>query len=95
MRKISGVNCPFVRSAIQVIAKEELEHVSFGSFWYNEICKINQLDSGHDFKERLNKIKHLLPKRLEPLNVPLRKQCGFNPVEIESLQDLRSNWLDF
>lgn len=77
-------------SVLKYIQSEELDHVYFGSHWYRKICEQMGLNPETDFKERLNKLKTRLPKRLEKINHRLRLQAGFTPVELEIVEQYRS-----
>lgn len=78
---------------MKVISKEELGHVQFGSFWYREFCKHQKVDADETFKHLLRDLLPRLPKRMEPINIELRREAHFNDSEIEELVELRESLL--
>ena len=91
LTKLSGLTNLGPKKIIQTIAREEEEHVSFGSRWYKEICQLNNLDVHEDFNKRMNKIFSQIPKRSVKINIQLRKQVGFSDVELDVLQRIHDN----
>ncbi len=86
IHKLHGTHSPVVDPVLKVIVEEEVGHVLFGSRWYKKICAEQEIDPEEDFKERLLKVSHKIPKRLEKLNYQLRKAAGFEDSEIEFLE---------
>ncbi len=82
LKKLSGVDSKIVRGIIEVIRDEEIGHVEFGSRWYHQICKLEGLNPEDDFKERLFRLRRVLPIRREPISHTLRKKAGFLDAEI-------------
>lgn len=76
---------------MKVISDEELGHVQFGSFWYREFCKQQRLDADHTFKKLLKDLLPRLPRRMEPVNIELRRHADFNESEIKTLVELRES----
>lgn len=96
IKKLHGTHAPKVEPVLKTIVEEEVEHVKFGSDWYHQICQDSKLDSEQDFKERLIKISHKIPKRLERINRPLRRLAGFKEAELdflEKFQDIKKQKL--
>lgn len=94
LRRLSGVDNRITIQPVKVIAKDELKHVQFGSYWYRHLCKAQSLDPEVDFKKRLTDLFHRIPRRLEPIQRPLRLQAGFTEGEIETLHQLQRRWFD-
>ncbi len=90
MRKLSSVHTPIVDPIISRIFEDEFEHVRFGSYWYKEICKNLEIDPDWDFKERLNKVAHKIPNRLERIREELRKKAGFDDAEVKVLVEFQN-----
>jgi uncharacterized ferritin-like protein (DUF455 family) len=90
LRRLKGVQAPEATRAVEVIGRDEVGHVQFGSRWYRQIVKDQGLDPEVDFKSRLNDLFARIPRRLEPINAPLRELAGFSLSEIEVLQDIRA-----
>ncbi len=94
LRRLAGVDATAVQRAVKIINTEEIGHVKFGSDWYNYYCLQSGLDPVDDFEIRMNRLRAVLPKRLNPLNHDLRKQAGFSESEIMYLEKLRESFLD-
>ncbi len=93
LRRLVAVEAPGVQKAVKIINSEEIGHVLFGSQWYIEICKREKIDPNQDFFSRMDRLRHVLPKRINPLNHELRKKAGFNTEEINYLEKLRESFL--
>ena len=78
---------------MNVISNEELDHVQFGSNWYRQFCAHYKLDADHKFKSLLTDLLPRLPRRMEPVNVVLRKKALFSESEINDLVYLRESLL--
>ena len=71
---------------MRTITEEEIGHVEFGSRFYRKFCVEGGLDPEKDFPERMERLRWVLPRRLEPMNRPLRRQAGFNDTELDYLE---------
>ncbi len=94
LRRLAGVDAVPVQKAVQIINTEEVGHVLFGSRWYEAVCLRQNLDPVDDFVERMNRLRPVLPKRINPLNHDLRRRAGFSDSEISYLENLRNSFLD-
>jgi len=94
LKRLGGVDAVGTKKAVQIINSEEIGHVLFGTEWYIKFCKAENLDPADDFISRMNKLRGVLPKRVNAINTELRIQAGFSPAEIEYLQQLRESFLD-
>ena len=94
IKRLAGVDAANVQRAVQIINKEEVGHVLFGSEWYVKLCNNEGIDPNIDFKDRLNKLRIILPKRISPINYELRKKSGFTDGEIKYLSELRESFLE-
>lgn len=94
LRRLAGVDAPMVQKAVKVINTEEIDHVLFGSRWYNRICRLSNIDPGEDFRLRMNHLRSVLPKRINPINHELRRRSGFSENEISYLEELRQSFLE-
>lgn len=92
LKRLKGVPAGPVADAAERIARDEMAHVAFGSDWYREICRLEGLEPELDFAVRMRALKDRLPRKLEPLNVPVRKAAGFSDFEIEVLASLQDEW---
>src|SRR5690606_5064250 len=72
LRRLSGVIDNGIREIVNVIYEEEIDHVSFGSRWYQTFCRNEGLDPSDDFEVRLKKLAKRIPRRLEKLNYSAR-----------------------
>ncbi len=94
LKRLGGVDATGTKKAVKIINTEEIGHVLFGSEWYIQLCKAEKLNPTDDFISRMNKLRGVLPKRVNQINSNLRKQAGFTEAEIEYLQQLRESFLD-
>ena len=94
IRRLAGVDAGHVQQAVKIINREEVQHVLFGSEWYVNLCLAEKLDPVIDFENRMNKLRIVLPKRINPINHELRKQAGFTASEISYLEKLRESFLE-
>ncbi len=91
MKRLKEVKPSITHEVVKRILNDEIDHVSFGSAWYQRLCDLYKLNSNQDFKERLFKLKHRLPRRLEKIDQELRLKAGFSMQEIESLRSLQNS----
>lgn len=89
LRRLTGVESKITRSAVNVIVTEEVGHVEFGSRWYKEICRRERLDPEAEFKSRMPAIAKLNPRR-EKIAHELRLAAGFEPYELQYLEELQT-----
>lgn len=93
-RRLSGIRTEtVVDRALDVIGREEIDHVKFGSDWYRRECRREGLDPVDDFGPRLEGLLLRLPRRLEALAEGPRRQAGFEEAEITWLKNLRERIL--
>ena len=94
LRRLHGSKFLATKQVVKTIAEDEIQHVQFGSHWFHFFCTSNKLDPNQEFQNRLKKISHKLPRRLEKINTSLRKKAGFTEQEIWSLQALQKEQRD-
>lgn len=94
LRRLAGVDAKAVQKAVKIINTEEVGHVLFGSNWYNYYCLKSDLDPVDDFEVRMNRLRTVLPKRVNPISHDLRQRAGFTENEIKYLEKLRLSFLD-
>ncbi|MGZ3768235.1 MAG: DUF455 family protein [Bdellovibrio sp.] len=82
-----------IQKIVKQINYEEIGHVEFGSRWYREICRQENLDPAEDFAKRMSSLRSILPKRVEPVNRDLRLKAGFSENEIQYFENLRLDFL--
>jgi uncharacterized ferritin-like protein (DUF455 family) len=80
---------------VQQIVREEIPHVRFGSYWYQQLCRQEGKDPDQDFASRMLNLRHQLPKRIENLSLTLRRQAGFTDSELQFLQEYRQGMIKF
>lgn len=88
-RKLAQCHAPQLEKVIKRITEEEVDHVAFGSRWYQNFCKYEKLDPDQDFKIRMRSLAQKLPKRFEILDHELRKRAGFTTSEIQVVQEIQ------
>lgn len=93
LKRISGIDCPHIGKAIRKIASDEEAHVEFGSYWFQQICQVQNKDSDEEFKNRFRNLLPRLPRRLEKINSSLRLNLGFTKSELGVLENNRQIWL--
>lgn len=94
LRRLAGVDAKGVLNAVKIINTEEIDHVQFGSRWYEKLCVEAGLNPVLDFSERMDKLRLVLPKRINPINRNLRQRSGFSEEEIIYLEKLRESFLE-
>lgn len=82
-----------IQKIVKQINYEEIGHVEFGSRWYREICHQQNINHEQDFVVRMNSLRQILPKRVEPVNRDLRLKAGFTEEEIKYFENLRLDFL--
>lgn len=92
-KRLVQSEAPHVEKAVKRIAYEEIGHVAFGSYWYHEICHQQKLDSDHDFATRLQRLKYRLPRRIQGLEIEMRKAAGFTERELQAADELRREFI--
>lgn len=94
LKRLAGVDAIAVQKAVKIINTEEIGHVLFGTDWYVKFCQAEKIDPSVDFELRMNKLRAILPKRINPINHDLRKKSGFTESEIKCLEKLRESFLE-
>lgn len=94
LKRLAGVDARSVQKAVQVINTEEIGHVQFGSRWYREFCRQDGIDPEQDFSLRMDRLRAVLPKRINPIQPDLRRRAGFSENEIVYLEQLRQSFLE-
>lgn len=93
LRRLKGARSPEVKNILEVITRDEVGHVHFGSHWYRYFCQEEGLDPEIDFPRRMKKLKSVLPRRIEKLSYDLRKQAGFTDFELKICEEIRAGFL--
>lgn len=91
LRKLQAVAPSCTHQIVKTILTEEVDHVAFGSRWYQEICRLEKKDAQTDFDLRMNRLKAVLPRRIERLSLDLRKKAGFTDFELQVLEQVRKD----
>ena len=85
LRRLIGAEDKIARRAVEVIVREEVDHVLFGSRWYKTFVLEQKLDIEKDFSARISRIAQLVPKR-EKIARELRLKAGFTEFEIAEME---------
>lgn len=93
IRRLDSVDGVTLRPVLKTIFDDEVAHVDFGSRWYREICVKEKINPQDDFPERMDKLRQVLPRRVEPISHVKRKAAGFDEKEIFYLEKLRESML--
>lgn len=92
LRRLAGVVSSVVHPIVAQIAREEVDHVAFGSRWYQILCKDEALDPSQDFQLRFQRLLPQMPRRIEYIHRELRLKAGFSETEISFLENQRESW---
>ena len=84
LTRLSGVGRTRAKAVVQLILKEEVDHVAFGTKWYRTLCLSEGLDPDSCFAELLPRALANSP-RTEKFDMDLRRRAGFNESEIQCL----------
>lgn len=95
LRRLQAVPRSVTHQVVEQIAREEVDHVAFGSRWYQKLCREQNLDPSEDFKMRFERLLPQMPRRIEYIQRELRLKAGFTLTEIEYLESLREQWTRF
>jgi uncharacterized ferritin-like protein (DUF455 family) len=69
---------------LEIIYRDEVEHVRIGNYWYQQLCAQQELDASETFYEL---IKHYMGGKLRgPFNWPARLEAGFRADELSALE---------
>jgi len=69
--------------ALEIIYKEEIDHVRKGDKWFRYLCKSNNLEVSDTYKNIIDKFN--LKSRASQYNVEARKEAGFSCKELIDL----------
>jgi uncharacterized ferritin-like protein (DUF455 family) len=93
VRRLEGVKATAALQAVDVIRREEVGHVQFGSEWYRKLVCDEGRDPDEDFVERMTRLIDRVPRRLEPIERDMRRSAGFSEAEIDHLEEIRRRWI--
>lgn len=94
LRRLSGAQAPpDVQKAVEIIRRDEMAHVQFGSHWYHIVAKGEGLNPEVDFASRMERLSKRLPRRREPVSAELRRAAGFTPIEIAVVRKMRERFV--
>ena len=69
--------------ALDIILRDEIEHVGLGDRWFREFCGQRGLDPENHYRALLREFKAPWPQT--PMNESARLQAGFSPAELAAL----------
>ena len=69
------------QKVVQIIVSEEVEHVAFGSRWFNRLCEEQKLNPSLEFQRRYKVLSRRIPRREKPA-FELRAKAGFSEEEL-------------
>jgi uncharacterized ferritin-like protein (DUF455 family) len=81
LRRLKGVRADRALATVELIVREEIDHVAFGTRWYRKVAELNGIDAEKDFCSRIKEISLKAPRR-ERIAHSLREQAGFSAAEI-------------
>ncbi|WP_296809360.1 ferritin-like domain-containing protein [Thiocapsa sp.] len=77
---------PETAACLGVILRDEVGHVAVGSRWFKRLCAERGLDPGPLYFALLR--EYMRAEIRCPLNLPARREAGFDEVELDRLQAL-------
>ncbi|HSO81716.1 ferritin-like domain-containing protein [Thiocapsa sp.] len=77
---------PETAACLGVILREEVGHVAVGSRWFKRLCEERGLDPGPLYFDLLR--EYMRAEIRCPLNLPARREAGFDEIELDRLQAL-------
>jgi uncharacterized ferritin-like protein (DUF455 family) len=86
MRRFEAVHDHQTVAALEVILREEVGHVGFGSRWFLYLCQQRGLDSEATYFELLN--QYVKDEIRCPLHIQARRNAGFSQGELKRLEAL-------
>lgn len=84
IKRLNTVNDNTGVAILEVIYKDEIEHVNIGSRWFKYYCQQAQLEPKQTFMQLID--KHLHGQLKGPLNLPARLLAGFEQEELEQIE---------
>jgi uncharacterized ferritin-like protein (DUF455 family) len=86
-RKLAEVGDMAAVAVLEIIAKDEEDHVRLGDQWYRYLCAQRGLEPEATFRELI--VRYQGPWPQTPLNEVARRAAGFSEAEIVGLTTLR------
>jgi len=80
IRRLSGVGDTAAVAILDVILREEVDHVRIGNHWYARLCQARGLEPVAHWESLA--ARHAVARPHPPFNVPARLQAGFMPEEL-------------
>jgi uncharacterized ferritin-like protein (DUF455 family) len=78
-----------LKSLLEVLAQDELDHVRFGSYWFAYFCEKEGKSRISECKRILKESVYVLPKRKGALQDTVRIKAGFLPEEIDAFRSFQ------
>lgn len=69
---------------LEVIYRDEIDHVRIGNFWYRRLCEQQGLDVESTFRDLVG--QYMDGKLRGPFNWPARIEAGFEATELSALE---------
>lgn len=85
LRRLKGIGFSPAKAVVEVIVREEVDHVNFGSLWYRRVASAEGIDPERDFAKRIEEIARVVPRR-ERIARDLRLKAGFTEYELSVLE---------
>lgn len=70
---------------LDIILRDEINHVTIGNYWFNWLCKQNNIESLKTFKALCKQYE--APKLRGPFNLDARRKAGFTEAELATLSE--------
>lgn len=86
MVRFEAAGDPETAACLGVILRDEVGHVAVGSRWFKRLCEARNLDPATLYFDSLR--EYMRAEVRGPLNLPARREAGFDEVELDRLQAL-------
>ena len=84
IEKFGSVGDQHAVDILQIIYRDEIEHVRIGNYWFQQLCANQQLDASETFVELVR--SYMGGKLRGPFNWPARIEAGFETDELKFLE---------
>ena len=84
IEKLKRVNDLSAVHILEIIYRDEIEHVAIGSYWFKYQCKLQNLEPRSTFRSLVD--THLYGELRGPFNLVARLKAGFDEQEMQELE---------
>lgn len=88
-QKLAGVGDARGAAILDIILRDEIEHVAIGNKWYGYLCRQRGLDPVQQYRELARDYR--APRQRGPFNMDARREAGFSQAELDALLEQAVN----